>query len=121
MTLMSVLILGSVGAAVAVTLIVVGLSASKGSFLRMQSSQAKMIVGSCAEEAFAQIRASSTFTGTGSFASGSSTCVYAITNTGGTTRRIAATSTVGTVIRKLDISISTMNPTILISNWQEVP
>ena len=80
-----------------------------------------MVVGSCAEEAMQQIRSSSAFTGTNNLTFGSSTCAYTVTNTGGTTRRITATSTVGTLIRKLDITISAINPKITISGWQEAP
>lgn len=120
-TLMSVLVLGAVSAAIAITLILIGLSASRGSFTRLQSARAKAMVDGCAEEALQQIRSATAFTGTGSLVFGSSTCVYGVTNTGGQTRHITATSTTGTVIRKLDIVVSAINPRITISGWQEVP
>jgi prepilin-type N-terminal cleavage/methylation domain-containing protein len=61
--LITVLVLGAVGAAVAATLVLLGLSSSRTSFALEQSNQAKALANACAEEALQQIRDSSSFTG----------------------------------------------------------
>jgi len=120
LTLMSVLIMGAVGLTVGVSLILLGLADSRTNFALEQSNQAKALANACTEEALQQIRDSAPFTGTSSLILGYGTCSYAVTNTGGTSRKITASGTVGTVIRKNQITISAINPSILISSWQEV-
>ena len=120
-TLISTLIVGAVGVAIALSLILLGAGSSRTSFALQQSAQAKGLDNACAEEALEQIRESTPFTGSGNLTLGQGTCSYTVTNTGGTNRTITASGTVGTIIRKISITITAINPLIIVSSWQEGP
>lgn len=118
--LISVLVLGAVGTAVAISLVLLGLGSSRSSFALTQSNQAKALANACSEEALQKIRDSTPFTGTGSLSLGQGTCSYAVTSGSAQNRTITSTGTVGTIIRKVKITIDTINPSINITSWQEV-
>lgn len=119
-TLLSVIIAGFISVAVAVTLLAVGISSSKSSFTLEWSKHAKALADACAEEALKQIRASTSFSGNGNLSLGQSSCSYTVVLLSGENRQIISTGTVGTIIRKVKISISAITPKITISSWQEV-
>ena len=120
-TLISVLVVGAVGVAIALSLILLGAGSSRTSFALQQSVQAKGLANACAEEALEQIRESTLFTGSGNLTIGQGTCSYTVTDTGGTNRTVTASGTVGTIIRKVSISITAINPLIVVTSWQEGP
>lgn len=117
---MSVLIVSAVGIAMTVAVLLLGVSASRTSFATEQSNQTKALTNACAEEALEQIKTSSSFTGTGTLSLGQGTCTYTVTSQGGQNRTITASGTVGTVTRKVQAVISTINPTVTVTSWQEV-
>ena len=119
-TLISVLVVGAVGTTIALSLLLLGNGASRTSFALQQSAQAKGLAKACAEEALEQIRESTLFAGSGNLTFGQDTCTYTVTNIGGVSRTVTASSTVGTIVRKVSISITAINPLILFSLWQEV-
>jgi len=119
-TLISVLVVGAVGVAVATSLILLGLGSSRTSFAIEQSNQAKSLANACAEEALEQIRDLTSFTGSGNLVLGQGSCTYTVTSQGVQNRTITASGTVGTIIRKVKIIINQINPTIQIVSWQEV-
>jgi hypothetical protein len=118
-TLISVLVLGAVGVAVVTSLLLLGVGNSRSSFTAEQSLQARGFADACAETALQQIRANSAFIGTNTLAFGSNSCTYTVTNNGGTTRAIVSNGTVGTIVRRVNISVATVLP-VTISLWQEV-
>ncbi len=120
-TLISVLIVGAVGAAIATSLILLGIGSSRSSFAVEQSNQAKGLVNACVEEALEQIRSSTPYTGSGNLSFGQGGCSYVVTSQGGENRIIAASSTVGTIVRKGQVVINQINPTIGVVSWQELP
>ena len=119
-TLISVLVVGALGVAISVSLLLLGLNSSRTSFAYEQSNQTKALANACAEEGLQQIRDSTSFTGTGSLTLVQGTCSYTVTSQGGSNRTITSTGTVGTIIRKVKIIISGINPTITATSWQEV-
>ncbi len=119
-TLLSILVVGAVGVAITTSLILLGLSSSRSSFALEQSYQAKAFANACAEEVLQQIRVSTSFTGSGSIMFQHGICEYTVTNTGGQNRTITASSTVGTIVKKVSVTIDTINPQINITAWQEV-
>src|SRR3990167_10115613 len=119
-TLISVLVVGAVGLSITVSLILLGLGSSRTSFSVEQSNQAKGLANACAEEAMQQIRNSTLFIGSGNLSLGQGVCGYTVTGGVGQSRTIAASGTVGTVIRKVKIIINQINPTIQVVSWQEV-
>jgi Tfp pilus assembly protein PilX len=118
--LITVLIIGAVGTAIAVAVLWLGLGDSRSSFALQQSSQAKSLANACSEEALQQIRDSTPFTGTDNLTLGQGTCSYTVTSQGGQDRTITSTGTVGTIVRKVKIIIDTINPSINVTSWQEV-
>ncbi|MEK7631850.1 MAG: hypothetical protein AAB445_03220 [Patescibacteria group bacterium] len=118
-TLISVLILGAVGVAIALSLVLLGVGASRSAFASGQSVQAKNLANACAETALNTIRSTPAFTGTIPLTLGAGTCSATITNTGGTTRLVVASGTVGTVVRRVSITVATVAP-VTLTSWQEV-
>lgn len=118
--LISVLVVSAVGVSVALAVIQFGLGSSRSSFALEQSAQSRSLVNACADEALEQIRENSSFSGNGSLTLGQGTCAYSVVNLGGENRFITASGTVGTIVRKSQISIDALNPVINILSWQEV-
>jgi hypothetical protein len=119
-TLLSVLVVGAIGVAVATSLLVLGVSSSRSSFAYQQMYQAQELVQACAEEGLEQIRIASAYTGSGSVSAGQGVCTYSVTSQGGELRTLDATSTVGSVVRKTKVVLSAINPLLVVSSWQEV-
>ncbi|OGI26057.1 MAG: hypothetical protein A3J76_05635 [Candidatus Moranbacteria bacterium RBG_13_45_13] len=119
-TLISVLVIGAVGVAIALSLLLLGVGNSRTSFAVEQSNQAKALANACAEEALQQIRESVPFEGTGNLTLGQGSCSYTVTKLTGQNRTIIASGTVGTVIRKVSIALDKITPSIEITSWQEV-
>lgn len=119
-TLVSVLLVGVIGLAISVSLLLLGMSSSRTSFAFEQSMQAKALADACAEEALEQIRDSTPFTGSGALALGQGSCTYTVTSQGGSNRTITAVGTVSSMTRRVSITINQINPTINVTSWQEV-
>ncbi len=119
-TLVSILIVGAIGLAIAISLILLGLSSSRTSFARVQSFQAKALADACAEEALQQIHDSTSYTGSGSLTLGQGSCSYNVTSLGGQNRAITATGAVGSMTRRVSIVIDQINPAMHATSWQEV-
>jgi hypothetical protein len=113
------LILGAIGLSVSVYIIIFSLSASKNSLSLVQSSQARALTSVCAERALEQIRELPTYIGTTNLSLSSGICSFTISNTGGETRTIAIIATVSSVVRRLSLTITAINPVISIGSWQE--
>ncbi len=119
-TLISVLVLTAIGVAVGVSVILSGLGSSRSAFALEQSGQAKALANACAEESLQQIYDSIPFSGTATLTFGEGSCTYTVTKLTGQNRTIAVTGTVGTIVRKVNILIDKITPTINITSWQEV-
>lgn len=119
-TLVSVLLIGAVGSAIALSVLLISIATSRTSFALIQSSQAKALANACSEDALQQIRNSISFIGNGNLIFSTGTCTYSVTNSGGQARTVTTTGTVGAIVRKVTIAITAINPTITVSSWQEV-
>lgn len=119
-TLISVLVVGAVGVAITVSLLLLGLGSSRTSFAYEQSNQAKALANACAEEALQTIRNNTSYVGTSGFDLGQGSCSYTVTNEGGENRTITAVGVVGIINRRVEVVIGDINPQINIVSWQEV-
>lgn len=119
-TLLSVLVVGAVGLAISVSLILLGNGASRTSFANEQSNQAKALANACMETGLQQVRDADGYAGSGNLTVGQGTCSYTVTNTGGTTRTISASGTVGTIVRKVTVLVTSLHPLVTLTSWQEV-
>lgn len=120
-TLVSVMIAGAIGITIAITLVLLGVGASRTSLAIVQSQQAKALANTCAELALFKIQKNFPFQGATAFSNESGTCEYSVANLGGENRLIQATGTVMEVVRKVRISVSAMTPRINVSEWREMP
>lgn len=119
-TLISVLVASTVAVSIAVTLLVIGVNASRTTAVLQATKYANTHAKSCIEEALSQVRNSSSFTGPGSIIMSQGSCDYNVTNTGGQSRLINATGIAQSAIRRLSITINSIIPIIGVSSWQEV-
>ena len=118
-TYFTVIIVAAIAIAIAVSLVNLSVRYTRTVTTQERSKQAMALADACAESALQQIRSSSSYTGNNTLSLGNGSCSYIVTNTGGTTRKINASGTVGTIVRRINISISALNPTITISRWEE--
>lgn len=119
-TLISVLIMGAVGLAITISLLLLGLSSSRTSFSLEQSNNAKSMADLCAEEGLERLRRTPSFTGTVTITLTQGACSYTVTDVGGGNRQIDADGTVDSYTRKVQIETSQVTPQIQIGSWQEV-
>ncbi len=117
--LLAVIIISAMALAAVVSTAALGGGSSKTSRLQVTSAQARGGAQACAELAFQQLITSSSYTGSGNATIGSAACTYAVTNLSGTQKRITTTGTVGTVVKKVQVDITTA--TLAIISWQEIP
>lgn len=119
-TLFIVIILGITTLSLVLSLSISSFWSMRGSLDSKDSNQSKALANTCAELALEAIRSNNAYVGSNTSTLNGGVCGYTVTNTGGTTRSIVASSTVGLFIRKINITTSTFNP-IAISSWLEVP
>jgi hypothetical protein len=119
-TLVSVLIASAVALSVGVSLILWGTGFTKTSLSLKQSHQAKALADACAEEALQQIQDSGSFTGSATIPLGQGSCSYTVTDLGAQNRLLIASGTVGAAVRRIQISIDQVSPTVNVTSWQEV-
>lgn len=118
--LISTLIIGAIGAAIALSLLLSGLATSRTGSVIEKSIQARGLANACAEEALQLIRETTSFTGSGNVIFGSDSCDYTVTSQTEENRTIRASATVDTITRRVIVSITQINPSITIASWQEV-
>lgn len=118
-TLISVLVGGAIVLSVTIWLLLLGIGSSRTSFARQQSNEAKAMVNACIEEGLQRIRESFSYSGTDSLTLAQGSCTYTVTNQGGQNRTIQATGTAGTIVRKVSVTTTNINPFIILSSWQE--
>lgn len=119
-TLIAVLLIGTVGSAIALSILVLSIGAGRNSLLDEQSAAARALADSCIEEAMRMIDGTTNFAGSGSLTFGLGSCSYTVVKLTGANRSITSTGTVGTVVRKVTASIDKINPNIHLTSWQEV-
>lgn len=120
MTLISVLIMGALSMSAVTTIFFTGVVATTDSRLFQAGAEAVALADACAEDGLQAIRDNSSFTGSVQVALGNGECEYTVTNTGGDSREVASSGTVGTIVRKVEVMIDAINPQINIVSWQQV-
>ncbi len=119
-TLLAVLVVGVIGAAIAFSLLGRGASGARLILIRQSSVKARSLANACAEEALGQIRSLSSFVGSNTLILADGTCVYTVTSLAGENRIITASGQVGSIIRRVKIILDQINPSINVTSWQEV-
>lgn len=118
--LISVFIVGAIGAVITTSLLLFGIDASRTALSIELSGEARGLADACAEEALQQIHDNTPFTGTENLSFGQGNCSYTVINLGGQNRTITSIGTAETAIRKIKIMITAINPRVVITTWEEV-
>ena len=118
--LLSVIVVGAIGTAILLSVMLSGVSTSKTDFAVQQSGSAKVLASSCGEEALQKLLETGTTSASATVSIGSGTCSYTITSQNGQNITINATALIGTVTSKVKIVVATTTPSIILSSWQEV-
>jgi len=119
-TLLSVVLVSTIGLAVVMSLSVILISSSRSGGDLYKLNQAKSLSNACAEVALQEIRDLSSFSGSDNLVLGAGDCNYTVTNLGGENRQIDSTGTVLTIVHKIQIIIDAIDPDINIVSWGEV-
>ena len=119
-TLLSVLVVSAIGISVAVSTLLLGLDNSRNGYEVAQSARARALANACAEEAMLQLGQSNNFNGSGGLSLGGGTCNYNTSRAPKQTVLVTSYGTVGTIVRKVEITASVQKKSISIISWQEV-
>jgi hypothetical protein len=119
-TLLLALITGTVGLAIAISLVLAGLGYSRSSLVINQSDQAMTLADACAERGLESIRENPDVSGTTNLSLGQGVCAYTIILGAGEARTISASGTSGTAVRKVRVIIDKIKPKINTVSWQEI-
>lgn len=117
--LISVILIAAIGAAIMLSLIAAGVSATKTDFSLQQSGGARSMASSCAEEALQKILETSTTSSSGNLVIASGTCTYLIFSSS-SILTVNATGFLGTVTSKIKVVIASTSPSVTLSSWEEV-
>jgi hypothetical protein len=119
-TLMAVLIVGAIGAAVAVSFLNRGIEASKNTTSLEFAFRARLLADQCVELALQDIRNNTDYVGKGSSTATTGTCTYEVVEFGGNRRNITAIGKSGDSTKKILVELDGINPEIIIISWREV-
>ena len=119
-TLLSVLLIGAIGFSIGATLLWFGVGTGKSSLAIDQSNAARGLAAACVEDALEQIRETTDFSGSSNLVLGQGTCGYTVAKLAGENRQITSVGTIGTIARKVKVSLDAINPQINLTSWQEV-
>jgi len=119
-TLVSALVATTIGLAVAVSLLLLGAGFLKNALAFDRSGQSKALTNACVEEALQHIRLDTNYTGSDTITFDTNkTCNYTVTAQSGENRTITAYGNVFSTVRKIKVTISAINPKIIIATWLE--
>ncbi len=117
--LMSVILMGALGVAVMVSVISQGITSSKTELSLQQSGQARVLATACVEEALQIILETATTARTSALTLGTGSCSYSISKPS-TSVIINSTGNYGTLVKRVQVILSTSSPSIVLSSWQDV-
>lgn len=120
--LMSVLIVGAIGALIVGVLLLAVTTMSKSVIDLERSSQAVAYAHTCAERALYALHQDSTYTGNQEIAFSSGTCaILAVAGWGNTDRQLCIAGTSSGSVHQFEIDIARLIPAVEIRSWNTVP
>lgn len=148
-TLLSVLLIGTIGTALAVSLMLQGIDTGRVVEAHQQSREASALADACVESALKRIRdsvptslppaptdcstscpppvdaatylESSVYVGSVTLSLGRGSCLASVSSQGAGARQVQSTGTVGSIVRKVEVIITTsINQIVAITSWEEV-
>lgn len=119
--LLSVLVVGAVGTAIATSILMLSVGNSLNSLADQQSAEALSYANACAEDTLEQLRIDNTYVAGEVLTFDKGTCeVISVQGTGDTNRTVQAEGVVGDIVRKIEIIVDDIGPPTVISRWQDV-
>jgi hypothetical protein len=120
-TLVGVLLIGAVGSFVVVSYLLLGIGSLQTGFAEQQSALARHLADACAEEGMIRVSLDLAYTGGDALSFSEGTCnISAVTGAGNSNRVVQAFGTVGTVVRRVEVTISSVQPQVTVTEWEEV-
>lgn len=120
-SLMSVIVIGTVGMVIALSLLLIGTDSLKSINLSYDSSRARNYADGCVERALNSIRADQAYAGPDTYSFDYGSCeVLGIINAGTETPTIHVEGISKTATKRIEVIISAVKPQITIGTWREV-
>ncbi len=121
MLLMTVLIIGAIAISTTITLLLVSGAAEGSAYTLGQSMQAMENAQTCVERALLSLRADLTYAGGETVVLSSGSCVIQpLGGSGNEDRQICAQGMVGSTLRRIEVSVAAVYPSVRVASWQEV-
>lgn len=119
--LLTVLVTGVIAATSALSLMLLAWAAEQNGYLFWETTQAYEYAQTCAERTLRTLRSDLSYAGGETFSFDRGTCtVHALGGGGNNDRALCIDATVGSALRRIEVSVSQVLPTTLISSWHEV-
>jgi Tfp pilus assembly protein PilX len=118
--LMSVLIVGAIGALLVFSMLQWGITDTSITIATSDAQQAYATAHGCLEELLEQVRDSSLTAGSATLTIGAGTCLYTISSPTLSTRKILATGIVGNATERVEVVVSALSPKITLTSWKEL-
>ena len=124
-TLFSVIIMGMISLSLVASMLLISIDSGKVDEAQRSGTSALALAHACAEIALNKLKLDNTYTGNEIVTLGSNTCQILTISGNGNTNRVIQTSgtvgsgTAGTYTLKLEVSVTTVNPTTVINYWQQ--
>lgn len=119
--LITVLLLGAVGTLIASSVLFLGTETLQTEMAFSEGAHARAMANACAEHGLNQLRQNTSYSGGETLSLGNDSCeVIAVLGSGGSNRTLQAEGISGDAIFRIEISVQTVDPIILLSSWQEV-
>lgn len=119
--LVTVLVLGTVAATTALSELLLGWAAEENGNLLVQSTQAVEYARTCAERTLRSLRLDPTYGGEETIALTRGSCtVRPVGGVGNFDRTVCVSGASGLAVRRFEIVIAQLFPTVVIGSWREV-
>jgi len=119
--LVTVLVTGMIASTSALSLLLLAWAAEQNGYLFWESAQAFEYAQTCGERTLRTLRSDLSYAGGETFAFERGTCsILGLDGAGNNNRILCVEGTVGQAVRRIEITVSQVRPTTLISTWDEV-
>ena len=119
--LISVLVIGAIASATAVSLLLLGWAAEQNGQVVAESAQAYEYAHACTERALLSLRSDLGYAGSGTVTFASGQCaILPLGGSGNEQRTICSEGRAGGNVRRLQLRLTRVFPSVTVSSWQEV-
>lgn len=120
--LVSVMILGAAAIAIVLALLVIGVEDNLDSGNYYAGRSAHMFATNCMEDALEKLKENVNYTGneTLAFPKGETCTILTIQGSGNSNRKIQTQSNVHGAIQKVQVTVATVSPQMVLTRWEEV-